>query len=562
MRTARQERYRILIADDDPMTQRLLKSFLGNLGYKVTSVMDGDAAIKEIQKGDYDLLISDLVMPGIDGIQLTKRIKNMAGYHNFPIILLSGKNSVSSKVEAFESLVNDYVTKPFDFDELAARIKTQLRLKRLQEEIEYKNRLLSKRNLELETHLDIARRIQRHYLPLDIEELQGVKIISFYRPIDKVGGDIFDLIPIRDGKIGVFIGDVSGHGVPAVFQNILLKMTLRSIVKEEKEEEEEEEEILPPEVLEKINRKVIPYLQCEDFITALYAIVDTNNRMLFFASAGHPRGILIRKKEEKIEFMEGRGLCMGVMDHVTYEGNAVKLSPGDRIILYTDGLIEVRNSQGKMVGTKGLYEIVSRCAREHSLDRMASTILHEIERYCGRKEYEDDITLLCLEMRDSFCQSWPTMNINTEDVIEKLMNPLSSLNRIDEKDIKKVRIALHEALTNAIEHGNLDMPPFLRYSDPLDMAYEKLKEIRQSNPKYRDKRVTTRYLIHDEGITYFIKDEGPGFDYKNIEDPTSPENIAKCYGRGIALIKMYMDEVSFNDKGNEITLTKRFLTKS
>lgn len=544
-------RYRILIADDDRMTQRLLSSFLENLGYKVTSALEGNAALAEIQKCHYDLLISDVIMPGIDGVQLTKIIRNMDRYHNLPIILLSAKNSTCAKVEGFEALADDYVTKPFDFDELGARIKTQLRLKHLQEEIEHKNILLSKRNLELEAHLDIAKHFQRKLLPLDTKEIYGVEISSFYKPIDKVGGDIFDLIPLRDGRVGIFIGDVSGHGVPAAFLNIMLKMAVRSIVKEE-------EEVSPSNVLKKINSRIAAYTQDDEFVTALYATVDANNKMLYFASAGHPQGIILREKGGLIEPLESRGLCMGIMDNVTYEENALKLSPGDRIIYYTDGLTELRDSKGRMLGTRGLYEIVERCRAHQTLDKMVSGIVSEIERLCEDAAYEDDLTILCIEIRDTFCHSWSTRHFNIQDAIETLITPLTSLPTADTKDIKKVKIALQEAISNAVEHGNLELPPSLKNFDSDDTIYEELKRERMTDPTYGKKKVTAKYLIHDDKITYFIKDEGPGFNHKNVKDPTSPENIDRCYGRGIALMRMCMDEVSFSDKGNEIRLIKNF----
>jgi len=253
---------------------------------------------------------------------------------------------------------------------------------------------------------------------------------------------------------------------------------------------------------------------------------------------------------------------MGVMDHVSYEANAISISPGDRIILYTDGLIEIKDSQGKILGTRGFSEIVGRCAIEPDIDRMKSRIIDEIEKFSGKKDYDDDVTLLCLELMDYFCQSWLTFDFNIDEVTERLIAPLSLYYSMDDRDIKGVKIAIYEALTNAIEHGNLDMPAFLRYSDPFERAYERFKEIRQSNPKYRNRKVTAGYLCHPDRITYFIKDEGSGFDHKNIEEPTSPENITRCHGRGIAMMKMYMDEIYFNDTGNEIRLVKKIRPKS
>ncbi len=147
----------ILIADDDPMTHRLVKGFLNNIGYNVTSARNGNEALQELNKNHYDLLISDIEMPVLDGIELTKIIKKTGKLQNLPIIMISANNNIRTKLEAFDAHADDYVTKPFFFDELAARVKTQLRLKLLQDEVENKNRILNNRNRELEDNLDLAK---------------------------------------------------------------------------------------------------------------------------------------------------------------------------------------------------------------------------------------------------------------------------------------------------------------------------------------------------------------------------------------------------------------------
>lgn len=540
----------ILIADDDPTIQRLLKEFLEGLGYKVTSAMDGDTAIMELQKNHYDLLISDVIMPGTDGIALIKIIRGMERYHNLPIIILSGKSNTPTKVAAFESLADDYVTKPFDFDEIGLRVKTQLRLKQLQENLEEKNRMLLYRNLELEAHLEVAKHIQQQLLPLDVKELYGIRISSYYKPVDKVGGDIFDVIPFGNGKIGIFIGDVSGHGVPSAFLNIVLIMLIHSIAREE--------QTSPSRMLEKINSAILPYLSEEDFITASYGIIDVNHKLLYFASAGHPKAIIFRGEENKIILVDGNGPCLGIMEGVTYDTHAVRLFPGDRLIYYTDGLIEAKSLGGKMLGTEGLCRIIEGSMEANGPCDIAAGIASRIEEFAAGALYEDDMTILCFEIEDAFYYNWYTKYINIQSAVETLLKPLTSENRIDVKDIKKVRVALYEALTNAIEHGNLQIPASLKEGGCVEDLFERLKGERMANAVYASRKITAGYIKHENDITYCIKDEGPGFDYNNIDNPASPDNILRCYGRGIALMRICMDEVSFNEKGNEIRLVKNF----
>src|SRR3989337_2824283 len=149
----------IIIADDEPVMQRILSGLLHDNGYEVFSANTAETELEEFKKNHYDLLVSDNVMEGKDGIDLVKALKAIDGCQNLPVILLSGKNDTDTKVKAFKALADDYVTKPFDIDELVARINTQLRLRHLQEEIENKNQLLIQRNRGLEENLDMDRRL-------------------------------------------------------------------------------------------------------------------------------------------------------------------------------------------------------------------------------------------------------------------------------------------------------------------------------------------------------------------------------------------------------------------
>ena len=549
---------KILIADDDPIMLRILNELLEDNGYEVVGAMSGETAINELRKNHYDLLVSDIVMEGIDGIELIKAVRQIDGYQNLPVILLSGKNDSATKVKAFDALADDYVTKPFDLDELAARIKTQLRLKHLQDEIEHKSLLLSQRNAELETSLDIAKRFQFNLLPLDTTEINGLNVSSFYQPIDKVGGDLFDIIPLGNGIAGIFISDVSGHGVPAAFLNITLKMTLRAILEEEIKKTTSD--IYTFKVLEKINKQIMQYVNDGDFITALYSIIDVNNKMLYISSAGHPKAIIMRKEGNRVSYIESRGLCLGFSSDASYTTNAVKLYPGDRIIYYTDGLPEMKDNNNRKLGSNGLIDIIRKCSHEINPGSLTARIVHELHQFSSDKEYDDDLTILCLEMTDSYYCNWTTSNIDIDQATRLLITPLKDKHCNDSVFIKKVKVAIYEALMNAIDHGNLEISS--KYVKCDEVKYESIKKDRLTNPEYGNRRVLTRYQVSGDRITYHIKDEGSGFNIRDIENPTTPDNLEKCSGRGIALIKMHMDEVSFNDKGNEIRMVKIFPAKT
>lgn len=538
----------ILIADDDPMTHRLVKGFLSNLGYNVTSVRDGKEALEELNNRHYDLLISDIEMPVLDGIELVKIIKKTTSLQSLPIIMISANNNIRTKLEAFDAHADDYVTKPFFFDELAARIKTQLRIKHLQEEVADKNRILNNRNRELEDNLDLAKHIQQKLMPLDTKEVNNIKIDSFYRPTDKVGGDIFDVIPHSDGKVTVFIGDVAGHGVPAAFINIILRMLLHSMIKKN-------DDVYPDKLLEEINNEIMKYIQTGDFITALIGIIDPGQNKFIYSSAGNPPGFIVRKNGI-IDNINSKGFCLGFTNILNPTVHTIELNPGDKIILFTDGLIEIKNSDGKFIGINGIQDIIKSVIKEGSCKGSLTNIIDKINKDYAYERYEDDITLLCFEIPDTSQFTWSTCQIDVKESIRSLTGPLSERNILTPPEIKKINTALNEAFSNALDHGNLEIPDFVRTYSSDDSIYEKFKEKRLTDPKYANKKIYAKYLFEDNKVSFIIRDDGPGFSYHKIKDPTLPENLTKSYGRGLALIKLIMDEVSFNDKGNEIRLVK------
>jgi anti-sigma regulatory factor (Ser/Thr protein kinase) len=214
----------------------------------------------------------------------------------------------------------------------------------------------------------------------------------------------------------------------------------------------------------------------------------------------------------------------------------------------------MKDNNSRKLGSNGLIDIIRKCSHEINPGSLTAGIVHELHQFSSAKEYDDDLTILCLEMTDSYYCNWTTSNIDIGQATRLLITPLKDKRCNDSRFIKKVQVAIYEALMNAIDHGNLEISSKSMNINCDEVMYEFIKKERLTNPEYGNRKVITRYQVSDDRITYHIKDEGSGFNYMNIEDPTTPHNLEKCNGRGLAMIKMYMDEVSFNDKGNEIIM--------
>ena len=143
----------------------------------------------------------------------------------------------------------------------------------------------------------------------------------------------------------------------------------------------------------------------------------------------------------------------------------------------------------------------------------------------------------------------------TQALVGYVHEQLKLLNYFDESTLVQLTTALSESITNAIDHGNLELDSDLREED--DGSYRDLGEERIQQPPYCDRRVTVNATLTQSEVKFVISDEGPGFDPSSLPDPTDPENLLKASGRGIMLIRTFLDEVTFSEKGNEVTLIKR-----
>lgn len=249
---------------------------------------------------------------------------------------------------------------------------------------------LRRRNETMEEDLKYAQAVQRALLPSSPPEHDRLLIRYRFLPLDMVGGDYFSFFQ-NDHRIGVFIGDVSGHGVSAALFSSLLRFATEKIA--------EESGTRPAEFLESIN-----HVMCRNmssyFLTAIYGFFDiTETGILFrFANGGHPPLIVYRTKERRAQEVTGKGSILGFFEENVYEDKSVALEPGDRVFLYTDGIPETKNADNQIVGFDEMPSFVEK-AYDEDLDVMLDNILAQAEIFRGETPIDDDIVLIGVEIR-------------------------------------------------------------------------------------------------------------------------------------------------------------------
>ncbi len=370
--------------------------------------------------------------------------------------------------------------------------------------------------------LNVAQKLQRDRMPSFFKQ----DIASFHselKPAYELAGDFCDVFSLGRNTIAVVTGDVANKGVAASLMTFSLLSMFRNVAKTHKP---------PCEIMDAINTSLITQIK-EDgwFATAFYARFNTSNGVFTYSSAGHELPIWYHADTGEVEMLETTGYPLGIFDsdRFRYETREIQMRQGDRIVFYTDGVTDAMDANGNRFGHEALRALVSELG-ELGANKLTSAVIDKVEEFTGGKEQRDDIIVAVLEYQSD---PWIYKTINyaeSNSFVNEILDALKSY-KLDKHTTYGIRLAVDEALANAWRHGlaRRDYLPF-----------------------------NVSYLISEECFKFRIKDPGGGFDHEALPDPTVPENLFKTSGRGVFLIRQMMDEVEFNEAGNEITITKVF----
>jgi serine phosphatase RsbU (regulator of sigma subunit)/predicted ester cyclase len=235
----------------------------------------------------------------------------------------------------------------------------------------------------IEQELQVARQIQQELLPEATPELDGWRMATYYGPAREVGGDFYDFLELSNGRLGLVLGDATGHGMPAALVMATTRGMLRAVVQSLES---------PGEVLARVNEALVADIPPSTFVTCFYGILDPESGRLRYANAGH--NLPCRRHSGRADELRARGMPLGLMPGMSYEEKEVVLEVGDSTLFYSDGLVEAHDPEGEMFGFPRLRALVAEHAEESSL---GDFLLEELYSFVGEGwEQEDDITLVTL----------------------------------------------------------------------------------------------------------------------------------------------------------------------
>ncbi|MEY2507760.1 MAG: phosphoserine phosphatase RsbU/P [Verrucomicrobiota bacterium] len=358
---------RILIADDDATSRKLLARILTRAGFTCTDAPDGIEALKQLHDDPPSLLLLDFDMPGMDGAEVLKRLRHDGNplIAQIPAIMLTGHGGEESEVLCLEAGADDFVTKPINEAVLRARIDTHLRLRSMRSQLQKQNDELEAWRKNLERDLEAARLTQQSLIPQKAPLLPGWEIAACYKPVIQVGGDIYGWLRMMDGRTLFWIADATGHGASAALLTTLAKLLFHHGTVENN---------APAEIMEAVNNDFRSIFGARSFMTAMCVALDPANGRATVVGAGHPP-LLVARAGRRTESIPSSAPPLGLLERSEFIETNVDLEPGDAFFLYTDGIYGSGHEENPRLSSKRLAEMLEPLAEnaqallDHVLDQ-------------------------------------------------------------------------------------------------------------------------------------------------------------------------------------------------
>jgi phosphoserine phosphatase RsbU/P len=393
---------RILIAEDERITRASLERQLRNWGHEVVATEDGEQAWQAFDAGDFDIVITDWEMPRLSGVELVRRIRASARVLYTYIIILTSRSDKADVVEGIEAGADDYVSKPFDREELRVRLMAGERVVRLERTLHRQNAELQDANDRIRHGLRAAARVQQSMLPAGNLETPRVTAALKYVPCDELAGDAIGLHWLDDRYLVAYVIDVSGHGVPAALLSVSCMHAMEpshaetSALRERSGAGEPLGTVRrPARVAEELNRRFRAGENGGLYLTMILCVLDAHTGRLHLTCAGHPAPVILRGGEP-LPLPELGGFPIAMLDFASYDEHVVQLQPADRVCLFSDGVPDQTGQSDEPFGADRLREALA-ARRTVPADRAVTDVVADLTAWAGPASFEDDVSLVVID---------------------------------------------------------------------------------------------------------------------------------------------------------------------
>ncbi|MBI2502092.1 MAG: SpoIIE family protein phosphatase [Candidatus Latescibacteria bacterium] len=375
---------RILLVDDTQANLEVLCELLEGEGYSISMAPNGQTALRIAGRARPDLILLDVMMPGLNGFEVCQRLKADERTREIPVIFITAEDQTESLVKGFQAGGVDYIPKPFRDQEVLVRARNALLTKFLFDQ----NRAYQ---AKMEQELQTAHELQMGLMPKAPPSLAGFQIAGCCRPAEQVGGDFFQYFPLPDGGWALCLADVTGHAMAAAIPVVLFSGMLE--VQMERGGTQEE-------LFSRLNHSVRRLLDARTLVCFAMARLDPASRCLQLSNAGCPYPVHYQAAAGIVAELQTEGAYpLGASAEAVHPVLEVKLEPGDRVVFCSDGIAEAENAQREMFGFERVAEVVRQgCGEGLSAEALVERVMAAVRAFAGEVSQKDDQTVVVLEV--------------------------------------------------------------------------------------------------------------------------------------------------------------------
>lgn len=546
------QRLRVLIADDNKSDRMILRAIVGKQGHDVIEAEDGQRAVALFDEFQPDIVLMDVFMPNMDGQQAAWLIKQRAGEDLVPIIFLTSLTDADSLADCLDAGGDDFLTKPYNKVILQAKIEAFARMRALHATVQEQREHLIQEQIVAKAVFDSI----AHHGALDIPNLKYM--IS---PMSIFNGDVMLVARQPSGGISVFLGDFTGHGLPAAIGTMPLAEMFYGMTNKG---------FSLRDITIEINRKLKSILPVGIFCCANILDLNFRNRTIEVWSGGLPDNVLFNRRTRDTRVLKSKHLALGVLsvERFRYEPYFFEMDPDDVIYLWSDGITETMDENGQMFGEDRMLDVFSTHREAKSL---FDCLVDSVKAFAGNQRQSDDYTLVEVSMLDVLeanahvadqlapakvkgLQEWSfDFELRNRSLAD--FDPLPLLTHILmevpglKQHASKIYTLLAELYSNALDHGVLGLNSALKNTADGFSEYYRLRLERLAVLVEAKIALHMSHVPEAGGgvLTIKLKDSGPGFDYHAATYAHKTDGYS---GRGLPLVRSLCQHFEYQGVGN------------
>lgn len=379
---------KILVINDDEGIMGMCLLILQAKGYEAFGACNGREGIEQAVEKKPDLILLDIMMPEMDGYETCQKLKALPTIKDIPVLFFTSLTNPKDKIKGLSLGAVDFINNIVDQGELIARVQTHLHIQSLTRSLMESNEQLTQKQKSLDDDLHAAAMIQRSFLPAKNLKIPKVQLASAWLPANPLGGDIFNTIQCDQNKVIFYMIDVSGHDVPSALVTVSVSQYLQQ------QNVSSNIQFSPKQMILNLDKEY-PLERFNRYFTIFYIVLDITTGSLSYSCAGHPSAVILTKNNG-FKVLENGGTIIGLNQGLPFEEGTDQLNPGDKVVLYTDGVTEMKNREEEFYGTERLYALLDKKKHE-TVEEIVQSIQTSLNDFGQGVISQDDVSIMCFE---------------------------------------------------------------------------------------------------------------------------------------------------------------------